>query len=56
MDDNGDAEGNYTLIARKPHPLIPGGYGLYPIGIFTHRGKGTNLPVSMMDRSLSLNY
>lgn len=56
MDDNGDAEGNYTLIARKPHPLIPGGYGLYPIGIFKHRGKGTNLPVSMMDRSLSLNY
>ncbi|PSN49480.1 Receptor-type guanylate cyclase Gyc76C [Blattella germanica] len=36
MDENGDAEGNYTLLARQPHHLYPQEYGLYPVGIFTH--------------------
>ncbi|GIY46364.1 hypothetical protein CEXT_639201 [Caerostris extrusa] len=35
MDENGDAEGNYTLIARKPVPGVNGEYGLYPVGVST---------------------
>ncbi|KDR09970.1 Guanylate cyclase 32E, partial [Zootermopsis nevadensis] len=37
MDQNGDAEGNYTLLARKPHHISPHEYGLYPVGVFTLR-------------------
>ena len=35
MDENGDAEGNYTLLARQPHRLYSDQFGLYPVGIFT---------------------
>lgn len=43
MDENGDAEGNYTLIALDDRPTR--GYGLYPIGYFVGKEQGTNLPV-----------
>lgn len=43
MDENGDAEGNYTLIALDDRPAT--GYGLYPIGYFVGKEEGTNLPV-----------
>ncbi|XP_014478817.1 PREDICTED: guanylate cyclase 32E isoform X2 [Dinoponera quadriceps] len=40
MDENGDAEGNYTLIALNNRSTK----GLYPIGIFVGKMPGTNLP------------
>lgn len=43
IDGNGDAEGNYTLIARKQ---INGTYGIYPIGVFQMPSNSTFLPVS----------
>ncbi|EGI65143.1 Guanylate cyclase 32E [Acromyrmex echinatior] len=43
MDENGDAEGNYTLIALDNRPVK--GYGLYPIGYFIGKEQGTNLPM-----------
>lgn len=43
MDENGDAEGNYTLIARKEKNST---YGLYPIGIFQIPNNRTNVPVN----------
>jgi len=46
MDENGDAEGNYTLIALDHRPLK--GYGLYPIGYFVGKEQSTNLPVSKL--------
>ncbi|XP_071628567.1 guanylate cyclase 32E [Temnothorax longispinosus] len=42
MDENGDAEGNYTLIALDHRPTK--GYGLYPIGNFVGKEQKTNLP------------
>lgn len=44
MDENGDAEGNYTLIALDDRPTK--GYGLYPIAYFVGKEQSTNLPVS----------
>lgn len=44
MDENGDAEGNYTLIALDDRPAR--GHGLYPIAHFVGKEQGTNLPVS----------
>lgn len=46
MDENGDAEGNYTLIALDHRPTR--GYGLYPIGYFVGKEQRTNLPVSKL--------
>ncbi|XP_075559752.1 guanylate cyclase 32E [Dermacentor variabilis] len=46
MDDNGDAEGNYTLIARKKSGGHMGGaFGLFPVGVFELSGNGSALPV-----------
>ncbi|KAL3225815.1 hypothetical protein MRX96_049094 [Rhipicephalus microplus] len=46
MDDNGDAEGNYTLIARKKYGGPSGNlYGLFPVGVFELSGNGSTLPV-----------
>ncbi|KAF6204393.1 hypothetical protein GE061_002734 [Apolygus lucorum] len=42
MDSNGDAEGNYTLLARLEP--APGNYGLYPVGRFSYRRLSDNLP------------
>lgn len=50
MDENGDAEGNYTLIALDDRPTR--GYGLYPIAYFVGKEAGTNLPVSKLFFSL----
>jgi atrial natriuretic peptide receptor A len=46
MDQNGDAEGNYTLLARKSHHIFPQQYGLYPIGVFTLKEDDNRLLVS----------
>ncbi|XP_054711320.1 LOW QUALITY PROTEIN: guanylate cyclase 32E-like [Uloborus diversus] len=45
MDETGDAEGNYTLIARKAIPGIEGEYGLYPVGVFQLHENRTSMPV-----------
>lgn len=47
MDKNGDAEGNYTLIAFG-NQLVDGKdkYGLYPIGHFVGKEEHSGLPVS----------
>ncbi|XP_066906128.1 guanylate cyclase 32E [Halyomorpha halys] len=43
MDENGDAEGNYTLLVRRAGPT--GKYGLYPVGVYTYRsGQSNPLP------------
>lgn len=46
MDENGDAEGNYTLIALDNRS--PKGPGLYPIAHFIGKEEKTNLPVSLI--------
>lgn len=46
MDENADAEGNYTLIARKPLKNKSNDYGLFPVGNFDLRNPVTKLPVS----------
>jgi hypothetical protein len=46
MDENGDAEGNYTLLTRRPHHKTPGSFGLYPAGTFLLSGGGW--PVSFV--------
>uniref|UniRef100_A0A182MJ61 Receptor ligand binding region domain-containing protein n=1 Tax=Anopheles culicifacies TaxID=139723 RepID=A0A182MJ61_9DIPT len=37
IDENGDATGNYTILARKPVPstTVTNQYGLFPIGRFS---------------------
>ncbi|XP_011493860.1 PREDICTED: guanylate cyclase 32E [Ceratosolen solmsi marchali] len=42
MDEDGDPEGNYTLIALDNQ--VSKGHGLYPIGRFIGKENGTNLP------------
>lgn len=47
MDENGDAAGNYTILARKTIALDEGGkhnYGLFPIGTFS-APDGDHIPV-----------
>lgn len=46
MDENGDAEGNYTLIARKKLWQTNETFGLFPVGVFTLRSNNSKLPVS----------
>lgn len=46
MDENGDAEGNYTLIALDDSAdKTP---GLYPIAHFVGKEENTNLPVNII--------
>lgn len=46
MDENGDAEGNYTLIARQHVPgSLPGDYGLFPVGVFQLHENRSAMPV-----------
>jgi len=54
MDENGDAEGNYTLIALDNRPVK--GYGLYPIGYFIGKEQDTNLPVSKLRIIIAIFY
>ncbi|XP_076654351.1 guanylate cyclase 32E [Halictus rubicundus] len=51
MDENGDAEGNYTLIALDNRPAK--GHGLYPIAYFVGKENGTNLPKLRLTREIS---
>nr|XP_031850372.1 guanylate cyclase 32E [Nomia melanderi] len=51
MDENGDAEGNYTLIALDNRPTK--GHGLYPIAYFVGKENGTNLPILRLTREIS---
>ncbi|XP_017892327.1 guanylate cyclase 32E-like isoform X3 [Ceratina calcarata] len=51
MDENGDAEGNYTLIALDNRPTK--GHGLYPIAYFVGKENGTNLPKLRLTRNVS---
>lgn len=46
MDENGDAEGNYTLVSRQRQPDASKGYGLFPAGRFTKLRNLTENPVS----------
>jgi hypothetical protein len=46
MDENGDAESNYTLLARKRHLVFPQEYGLYPVGVFTLKENDNKILVS----------
>ena len=56
MDENGDAEGNYTLIARKPVPgSSPGDYGLFPVGVFQLHENRSQMPVSKAKSKVCLN-
>ncbi|GJQ71688.1 hypothetical protein Trydic_g11383 [Trypoxylus dichotomus] len=52
MDENGDAEGNYSLIARKPLPDNPSEYGLFPVGVFTLHRTNDVLPQIFADDCL----
>lgn len=47
MDENGDAEGNYTLVSRQRHPDASKGYGLFPAGRFTRLRNLTKNPVNV---------
>jgi hypothetical protein len=44
IDANGDAEGNYTLLARVPHKSLHANYSMLPVGHFL---IGNDLPVSI---------
>lgn len=46
MDENGDAAGNYTILALKgvQNGNLSKEYGLYPIGTFSQPG-GIQIPV-----------
>lgn len=51
IDKNGDASGNYTLIARKRRAtshttLSSSAFGLFPIGIFQMPPNSSHIPVS----------
>ncbi|KAH0955867.1 hypothetical protein HN011_006367 [Eciton burchellii] len=51
MDENGDAEGNYTVIALDNQATR--GYGLYPIAHFVEKEEGTNLPKLRLTKQIS---
>ena len=44
MDENGDAEGNYTIVARTRNSEEEA-YGLHPIGVFLMPLNSTRIPV-----------
>ena len=44
IDSNGDAEGNYTLLARRKGP---DGWGIMPVGTFFLNENKAGLPVSI---------
>lgn len=46
IDENGDAEGNYTVLTLKPNPINQTEYGLYPVAMFDRlQSNIRNLPV-----------
>ncbi|KAI5694949.1 hypothetical protein M8J75_008129 [Diaphorina citri] len=48
MDENGDAEGNYSLVGRQ---MGSSGYGLYPVGAFT-RHSNMSLPMLSLTQEI----
>lgn len=48
MDENGDAEGNYTMISRQRQRDASKGYGLFPAGRFTKLRNLTKNPVNFL--------
>lgn len=57
MDENGDAEGNYTLMARKRKTSDEGEkYGLFPVGTFGHREASLGLPVKYSSKRKQSKY
>lgn len=44
MNENGDAEGNYTVIARKKR-TSDASYGLYPVAMFLMPSNSSDIPV-----------
>lgn len=55
MDENGDAEGNYTLIARKMSKDKEKEYGLFPVGVFSLDRTDSRLPVSKMHSEMLIS-
>jgi len=47
MDENGDAEGNYTLVSRQRQSDASKGYGLFPAGRFAKPRNLTKNPVNV---------
>lgn len=47
MDENGDAEGNYTLVSRQRQSDASKGYGLFPAGRFAKLRNLTKNPVNV---------
>ncbi len=45
MDENGDAEGNYTVLSRMPFNSTFGNFSMLPVGQF-QIGANNTLPVS----------
>lgn len=45
LDENGDAQGNFTLLARKLSPGPNASYGMYPVGTFLLNEDNTAIPV-----------
>lgn len=46
IDENGDAEGNYTVLALQPDRQDPSKHGLYPVAMFKKLPEiSKNLPV-----------
>ena len=45
LNHNGDAQGNFTLLARKKVEDDVG-YGMYPVGTFQLNQNHSSLPVS----------
>jgi hypothetical protein len=48
IDMNGDPQGNFTLLARRPKGPGHMDYGMYPVGSFLLNQNDTKLPVSIV--------
>jgi hypothetical protein len=47
IDENGDAEGNYTLLSRQPYKTNLSDYSMRPVGHFEMDKNYNGLPVSL---------
>lgn len=57
MDENGDAEGNYTLIGLMEDAKSPGIRGLFPMGTLTRKQHNDSaLPVNINRKKRFLKY
>ena len=55
MDENGDAESNYTLLDRKHHLLFPQEHGLYPVAVYTLKENDNKILVSKPTPSATIH-